>query len=136
MCHLFFYSCSIVVGSLLVICSYQVPMQCPNYGPNWPDLVRIRTFLGKLVRKWSEFYFFIFYFFFALYIFFFSFFVIIFYLYFHNNGGVRWVIWGDCGGVAIFPCVYFSKFSYLFIYSPWAEILAHFIQKNLFFLET
>ena len=54
MCHLFFYSCSIVVGSLLVICSYQVPMQCPNYGPNWPDLVGIRTFLGKLVRKLSE----------------------------------------------------------------------------------
>ena len=26
----------------------------PNYGPNWPDLVRIRTFLGKLVRKRSE----------------------------------------------------------------------------------
>ena len=25
-----------------------------NYGPNWPDLVRIRTFLGKLVRKRSE----------------------------------------------------------------------------------
>ena len=25
-----------------------------NYGPNWPDLVRIRTFCGKLVRKRSE----------------------------------------------------------------------------------
>ena len=26
----------------------------PNYGPNWPDLVRIRSFLGKFVRKRSE----------------------------------------------------------------------------------
>ena len=25
-----------------------------NYGPNWPDLVRIRTFCGKLVQKRSE----------------------------------------------------------------------------------
>ena len=26
----------------------------PNWGPNWTDLVRIRTFLSKVVRKRSE----------------------------------------------------------------------------------
>ena len=35
------------------MCAY-TKCSAPNYGPNWPDLVRIRTFLGKLVRKRSE----------------------------------------------------------------------------------
>ena len=31
------------------------PLQCSHFGPDFRTLVRIRTFLGKVVRIWSGF---------------------------------------------------------------------------------